>query len=136
MQWEFPHRVEYSADAQSVDDVVAALLAQKRLIEEGAAAFCAVTGIDLEQVDIRVVNVSTGSLLTELVVRLYGVYQADIGDVLIEGVEGMLGEDIPAEWEAVVTLLTLAVLYFVMRFAYDSIRGRKSKEPPLEHDSN
>ena len=140
MRWEFPHRVEYSADAQSVDEVVATLLAQKRLIEEGAAAFCAVTGIDLEQVDIRVVNVASGSLLTELLVQLYGAYQSDISGVIVEGIEEVLGEDIPAEWEAVVTLLTLAVLYVVMRFAYDTIRGRKSKDSPatthIEGDYN
>ncbi len=131
MQWEFAHRVEYSADAQSVDDVVATLLAQKKLIEEGAQVLCATAGIDLDRVDVRVVNIASGSLFTELVIQLYTAYQTEIEDVIVEKVEAVTGYDIPEGWEPIVTLAALAVAYFIMRFVYDAVRNRKQNDRPI-----
>jgi hypothetical protein len=133
MQWEFPHRIEYEADAQSIDDVIATLVAQKRLIEEGASVVCALSGIDLERVDIRVSKVVSGSLTNEFWVQLYGSYQAELEEKIIGGYEHMLGVDIPEGWEPIVTLGSLAVTYWVAKFAYDSVRNRKKDRPASTH---
>lgn len=133
MRWEFPHRVEYEADARSIDDVIATLTAQKRLLEQGAALFCGVAGIELERVEIRVVEVSEGSLFEELVIQVYGTYQTQIEDHVIGRIETMLGVDVPSEWEPIVALGSLAVTYWVARFAYDSVRGKRKDRPASTH---
>lgn len=134
MLWEFPHKIEYEADARSVDEVVATLLAQKRLIQESALVLpVAFRGYELGAVEIRVVRVAEGSLITELIVQIYGQYQTDIQKAVIEGLEKMIGEDIPAELESLVTLLTLAVVYFIARYTYDLVRGKKKDQPASTH---
>jgi len=134
LEWVFPHRVRYEAEVRTIDQVIENLLAQKQLIEHGAAFVAAlIAGYELESVEVRVVNVSEGSWLVELLAQLYGTYQTEIESTTVGGVEQMLGVDVPPEWEPLVTLGSLAVVYLVARFAYDSIRGKKQDRPASTH---
>lgn len=133
MQWEFPHRVQYEASASSVDDVVASLLAQERLLEEGAGIIAGIAGLEISDVRVRVTGVAAGTLVTEFIVGVYGAYQSDIQDSVVAGVERMFGVDVPEGLEPLVTLGALAVTYFVARFAYDAIRGKNKDRPASTH---
>ncbi|MEQ8829725.1 MAG: hypothetical protein RLW87_07940 [Alphaproteobacteria bacterium] len=134
MQWTFPHRIDYSGDAASIDDVIANLKAQQRLLEEGARFVCAaIDGVHVESIDIKVVRIASGSLLTEFVVQVYGAYQTQIEGHIVGGIEETLGVDIPAEWEPLVALGAMAATYFVARFAYDAVRRKKDDRPASTH---
>lgn len=133
MRWNFPYSIKYEADARSIDDVIASLTAQKKLIEEGATAISHLAGIELNKVEIRVQQVRAGSLLNEFAVEIYGAYQTEISKTIVGGYEHMFGTDIPEAWEPLVTLGTLAVTYFVARFAYEAVRGRRGDKAPSTH---
>jgi hypothetical protein len=134
MELTFPHRVNYRDGTSSIDEIIENLKAQKRLLEQGTRVLdAAIPGLVVENVKVKVVTVAAGSLLTELVVLIYTSYQDDVQDTIVGGIEGLLSVDIPPEYEALVTLLSLAVVYFVARYAYDKVRERKGDRPPSVH---
>lgn len=134
MELAFPHRVDYRDGTASIDEIIENLRAQKRLIEQGTRVLdAAFAGLVIENVKVTVVAVEAGSLLTELLILMYTSYQEDVQGSVVGGLEGIFGVDIPPEYEALATLLTLAVVYFVARYAYDKIRERKQDRPPSMH---
>ena len=67
-------------------------------------------------------------------IEVYGKYQTSIEDRVTGSLEEMFGIDIPAEYEGIVTLATLAVTYVVARYAYDRVtraRGKTSAAAPI-----
>lgn len=134
MELVFPHRVAYRNGTASIDEAIENLKAQKRLLEEGVRFLdIAVPNMTVESVRIRVVSVASGSLVSDLVVILVTTYQAELEDKIVGGIEAMFGVDVPQEYEALVTLSTLAVTYFVARYAYDAVRAKKQDRPASTH---
>lgn len=134
MELAFPHRVDYRDGTASIDEIIENLKAQKRLLEEGVKVLeLSLPDLNIEAMHIRVVQVASGSLITEFLILLYGAYQEDIQANVIGGIEAMFGTDIPPEYEALVTLVTLAVVYFIARYAYDAVRQKKQDRPASTH---
>jgi len=134
MELAFPHRVEYRDGTASIDEIIENLKAQKRLLEEGVRLLeHAIPNMDVDAIQIRVVQVAAGSLITDFLVLVYGAYQKEIEATVIGGIEEMFGTDIPPQYEALVTLATLAVTYFVARYAYDAVRRKKPERPASTH---
>lgn len=134
MELAFPHRVDYRDGTASIDEIIENLKAQKRLLEEGVKVLeLSLPDLNIEAMHIRVVQVASGSLITEFLILLYGAYQEDIQANVIGGIEAMFGTDIPPEYEALVTLVTLAVVYFIARYAYDAVRHKKQDRPASTH---
>jgi len=134
MELAFPHRVEYRDGTASIEEIIANLKAQKKLLEEGVRVLeAALPNLNVETIHIRVVQVAAGSLITELIILLYGAYQQEIENRVIGGIEQMFGTDIPEEYEALITLAALAVVYFVARYAYDAVRQKKQDRPASIH---
>lgn len=134
MELAFPHRVDYRDGTASIDEIIENLKAQKRLLEEGVKVLeLSLPDLNIEAMHIRVVQVASGSLITEFLILLYGAYQEDIQQNVIGGIEAMFGTDIPPEYEALVTLVTLAVVYFIARYAYDAVRQKKQDRPASTH---
>jgi hypothetical protein len=134
MELRFPHKVEYVKGVTSIDEVIANLAAQKKLIESGAIFLAgAVDGLEVLSVEIRVIEIREGSFITEFLVVLYGTYQTRVEDAVVGGIERVFGVDVPPEYETLVTLATLAVTYWVARFAYDKVRGKRPTQPASTH---
>lgn len=134
MELAFPHRVEYRDGTASIEEIIANLKAQKKLLEEGVRVLeAALPNLNVEKIHIRVVQVAAGSLITELIILLYGAYQQEIESKVVGGIEEMFGTDIPEEYEALITLAALAVVYFVARYAYDAVRQKKQDRPASIH---
>jgi hypothetical protein len=134
MQLRFPHSLKYKHGLSSIEEVIANLNAQKRLVETGVALLVnSADGLEVSRVEIRVVELREGSFLTELLVVLYGEYQTNVEDAVVSGIEKMFGVDIPGDYEPLVTLATLAVTYWVARFAYDKVRAHKRDHPASTH---
>lgn len=93
----------------------------------------AIKNFEVEKTTIKVVKAGSGSLVTDFLVFLYGEYQSNIEDSVVDGIEAMFKTDIPAEYETAVTIATLAVTYFVMRYAYDAVRARRPDKPASTH---
>jgi len=134
MELAFPHRVEYQDGTASIDETIENLRAQKRLLEEGVRLLeHALPNMDVEAVHIRVIQVAAGSLITEFLILVYGAYQKEVEQTIVGGIEEMFGTEIPPEYEALVTLATLAVVYFIARYAYDAVRKGKPDRPASTH---
>lgn len=134
MEIIFPHGVEYKTARATIDEAIDNLKAQKVLIEE-AVKVLQKTSPDMviTDVQITVVQVVAGSLITELLVKLYGSYQTTIEEAVTSGVEQMFGVELPEEYQALVTFAVLAVVYFVARYAYDAVKSKKEKKPASIH---
>jgi hypothetical protein len=136
MERRFPHRLTYvSSRPWPLEDVITNLQAQKRLLEEGIALLDRIIpGLEVTATEIRITRVTTGSpLVTDFLVLLYSEYQEQIEDQVVVQIEKMFGTDIPAEYNGLVTLGTLAATYFVSRWAYEAIRGKSKPAPPSIH---
>ncbi|MER9748425.1 hypothetical protein [Mesorhizobium sp. M0140] len=134
MERKFPHRIEYENGSASIGEVIENLKAQKKLLEEGVKFLdAALKNFEVDDVKIRVLKVGSGSLITEFLILVYGTYQTDIHDAVAGGVEEMFGAHIPPDYEPIVTLATLAVTYFVARYAYDAVRAKRPDRPPSVH---
>jgi hypothetical protein len=130
----FPYRIEYGADARSVDDVVQVLVAQKRLIESGVAVMSAtLKDIDILESKILVVKIEKGSLLTELVIELVSSYQHDLQNLIIPAIEEIFNEEIPEKYKSTITIFTILVVFFIARYSYNLIRGKKKDRPESVH---
>jgi len=130
MERKFPHRVEYEHGTASIEEVIENLRAQKKLLEEGVKFLdAALKNFKVDDVNIKVVKTGSGSLLSDILVVVYGEYQADIQDSIVGGIEELFGADVPAEYETLVTLTTLAVTYFIARYAYDAVRAKRQDRP-------
>lgn len=135
MKATFKHSGKYTAQAFTIDEVIASLSAQKVLLEEGIG-FLAELDPDftLDKVTVRVDSLRTGSLLWDLLIEVYGEYQTQIEDNVVGSLEEMFGVDIPPEYEGIATLAALAVTYVVARYAYERVmrsRGDNSSAAPV-----
>jgi hypothetical protein len=131
MQLFLPHKINYSADSIPLSDVIESLQAQQRLLHEGVAVLArAAPDSDLRLVNIKVNSVTAGSLRIDLLLEMYHAYQESVDDKIIKGIEALTGTDVPPEAEALVTIATLGVAYFVARYAYDAVFKKKKKEDP------
>ncbi|MAM13039.1 MAG: hypothetical protein CML23_21825 [Rhizobiaceae bacterium] len=134
MELTFRHRMEYPNGTASIDEIIENLRAQKKLLEQGSHVLDAsLDDFGIDQIKIQVKSVVSGSLITDLAIVLFGEYQTQIENKVIDGIEGMFGIDVPEEAEFIVTLATLAAVYFVARYSYDTIRARKKDRPASTH---
>jgi len=94
----------------------------------------------LDKVTVRVETLQSGTLYWDLLVEVYGEYQTQIKTNVTGNLEEMFNIDIPAEYEGLVTLGTLAVTYMVARYAYDRVArskgNRDSAAPHISGDNN
>ena len=73
----------------------------------------------------------------EYMIQVYEEYQDEIKEFVIDKIEGHTGVDVPAELEGFVVLTSLAVLYFVSRYAYDKVSGgKKDGQPSINNSYN
>ncbi len=131
---EIRHKIEYSASGVPLSDVISALQSHQRLLPKAVNALTALApGAEIRVVRITVDEIRAGSLIFDLLLELYGVYQHDVDRVTVEGIESLLGVDVPKEYEALVTLMMIGVVFFVSRWAYDTVKSKKNEPAPGIH---
>lgn len=130
----FPFRGRYEGHGFTVEDVISALSAQRLLIRE-AVEFLEELDPDFDatKVVIRVVAIEESSLIWDLLVEIWGTYQEQITEKVTGNIEKALDVDIPETMEPLVALAVVAVTYWGLRYAYDRVARRKTKdrEAPL-----
>lgn len=139
----FPVRGQHQGDRYSLEEVISVLTAQRLLINEAAKLLGYLDpDFDPQRVVIRVVSIEEGSLAWDLVVEIWGVYQTQITEKVVKGVEGALDVDVPKDLEPLLTLALLAVTYWGLRYAYDRVARQKAKDkepspaPPVHIEGN
>lgn len=133
MRLVFHHEGKYTGSRFTIEEVIRSLAAQRDLLVAGVMALPEIDPeIRIETVAILVEKLETSSLIWDLIVELNANYQGQIHDAIIGGIEGMFGVDIPEQYEALVSLLALAVTYMVARYAYERvIRSGSDKDPQV-----
>lgn len=139
----FPVRGRHEGNRYSLEEVISVLTAQRLLINEAVGLLEQLDpDFDAQRVVIRVVSIEEGSLAWDLAVEIWGVYQKQITEKVVKGVEGALDVDVPKELEPLLTLALLAVTYWGLRYAYDRVARRKAKDkepapaPPVHIEGN
>lgn len=137
----FKHSGKYTANAFTIDEVIASLAAQKALLEEGVFFLAELDpNLTLDKVTVRVESLETGSLAWDLLIEVYGEYQPQLEEKVVGNLEEMFGIDVPPQYEGIVTLATLAVTYVVARYAYERVfrskGGNSSAAPNIVGDNN
>lgn len=130
----YHHQITYEGDDFTIQEVIQSLRAQEQLLRLGAEALAnASRGGRVVKTNIIIKDISTDTLLFDMLVELYGAYQKTFEVGISEGVEQMFGQEIPEEYRPLVTLFSLLVLYWLARFAYEKLRGTGKREGPPIH---
>lgn len=129
----FRHSGRYSANRFTIDDVIGSLAGQREILRVAAMALPQLDdAVTVQDIQFVVERIEAGSLVWDILVEVQARYQRQIDDVVIEGIEDMFGADIPAEYEALVSLLSVAVVYMVARYAYERVvRGSGASQPSV-----
>lgn len=130
----FRHSGKYTADEITIDDVISSLLAQKALIEAGTVFLAEIDpDFKLDRINIRVDSIQAGSLSWDILVDIYGQYQTQIEKAYIGSLEGIFDTDIPEELEGLVTLSTLAILYWIAKNVQERVAKKKGESKQSVH---
>lgn len=129
------HKLEYTASNVPLELVIDSLKGQLRLLNEAVEVLQATSpGANLRITGVTVNKIQSGSLLIDLALQIYGTYQSQIDGRVINGVESLLGVDVPQEYEALVTLILIGLTYYMSRMIYDAVREKKKdKSTPSVH---
>lgn len=131
MKVEFPHRVRYTAKNITVEDLIDALEAQKAILHVATEVLEAIDpNFKSDNAVIRINHVQTSSLLIDLLIEIYGAYQDNVENRVVGAIEALLGVEVPEEYRALVTLLALAVVYWVARSVYENVTRKENKLAP------
>lgn len=124
---KFIHRVEYPDNhGITLPDIAELLLAHDRIIKIIPIILQkSLDGFSIEKIEISLVEAKEGSLLSEFAVQIWNQYQTDIQHKVIGAIESMTGVKIPEEYQALVTLLILLVVFYGAVWLYKKINPTK-----------
>lgn len=115
-----PHRVEYEVKGPvTVDEIIATLQANADLFQELAPLLeRLVPGLTVEQVTLRVREIHHGSLRELFFAALVVAFQEDLKKEIPPVVEKLFGKSVPEEYDTLVTIAVLALLFYGADFLY------------------
>lgn len=131
MELVFPHRVEYQVPENvAIEDVIGTLQANQRLAYELGELFNSLfVGLTVEHASVRVQSVSIGSLREDFFFALVVTFQPELRKEVPAMIEGWLRTEIPEQYNAVVTIAVLTLLFYGAEFLYKKIENKSgSKE--------
>lgn len=132
----FRHSGRYTANRFTIDDVIGTLGAQREILRVAALALTQLDeSITVQDIQFVVERIEAGSLAWDILVEVEALYQRQISEVVVEGIEEMFGVDVPAEYEALISLLSVAVVYMVARYAYERVARSSGTSQPAIHIS-
>jgi hypothetical protein len=114
MELTIPFRVEYKTeDPVPIPEIVGSLLSLQMLLEEASNNLeIFVPGLTIEKVDIRVEEISHGSLKELLLLGLFGVFQDELNQELPELVKEFMGVEMPENTHTLLTILVLVAIVY------------------------
>lgn len=114
MELTVPFRVEYKTENPvPIPEIVGSLLSLQMLLEEASSNLeLFVPGLTIEKIDIRVEEISHGSLKEVLFVGLFGVFQDELNQQLPELVKELMGVEMPENTHTLLTILVLVAIVY------------------------
>lgn len=114
MELTVPFRVEYKTESPvPIPEIVGSLLSLQMLLEEASSNLeLFVPGLTVEKIDIRVEEISHGSLKEVLLVGLIGVFQDELNHQLPELVKEFMGVEMPENTHTLLTILVLVAIVY------------------------
>lgn len=109
-----PFRVEYrTAEAAPIPDIIASLQSLQSTLEEaGKNLENFVPGLTIEKVEVKVEEISHGSLRELLLVGLFFVFQEPLEDNLPVLVSELTGQTVPESAETLLVVLALVAIVY------------------------
>jgi len=131
----YPFRGKIEGSDFTIDEVISSLASQKILIQQAVQVLEGLDpNYDPQKLVIRVISVQQGSLLWDILVEIWGVYQKDLIEGVTGSIEDATGLDIPDAYEPLVAIAVMAVVYWGLRYAYDRVSKRKEKASGLKQE--
>lgn len=137
MELVLPFRVEYRTENPvPIPEIVGSLLSLQMLLEEASSNLeTFVPGLTIEKIDIRVQEISHGSLKEVLLLGLFGVFQEELNHELPELVKEFMGVEMPENTHTLLTILVLVAIVYgadyiksiVIEGAKDTLTARWKK---------
>lgn len=123
----FVHDVGYPNNKGiTLSDIADTLLAHERVIALIPKILeAAIEGFPVEKIVVRLDDAQEGSLFEKFVVEIYSNYQKDIQRNVIGAVTAMTGVTIPDEYQSLVTLLILAVMFYGANWVFRKVNPKK-----------
>jgi hypothetical protein len=120
MEITVPHQVEYEVPGPvSVDEIIATLQANADLFQEiGPLIERALPGLTIERITLHVREIHHGSLRELFLAALVVAFQEDLKTKIPPVVEGLFGVDVPSEYDTLVTITVLLLLFYGADFLY------------------
>ncbi|SIR06535.1 hypothetical protein SAMN05880590_11189 [Rhizobium sp. RU35A] len=114
MELRLPFRVEYKTENPvPIPEIVGSLLSLQMLLEEAASNLeTFVPGLTIEKIDIRVQEISHGSLKEILFVSLFGVFQDELDHDLPDLVQEFMGVEMPENTHTLLTILVIVAIVY------------------------
>jgi len=118
MEFNFPHQVIYKIDGPvSVEEVIATLRANQAVTRQmGAILEVLIPGLQIQSIDLRVDEVALSSLKELFTIALVALYQQFLEERVPALVSRVSGAEIPAEYNKIVTITFLLLLYYGVDF--------------------
>lgn len=123
----FVHDVSYPTNKGiTLTDIADTLLAHERVVALLSKILeAAIDGFTVEKIVVRLDEAQEGSLFEKFVVEIYSNYQKDIQKNVIGAVTAMTGVTIPDQYQPLVTLLILLVIFYGANWVYRKVNPKK-----------
>jgi hypothetical protein len=124
---EFTHKVDYPDNKGiTLTDIADVLLAHERAVRVLPIILeRSIEGLKVEKIEIRLVEAESGSLFSEFVVIVWTTFQTNIQARVISTVEALTGAEVPKEYQTLLTLLILLVIFYGAVWVYRRIHAPK-----------
>lgn len=123
----FAHDVSYPNNKGiTLTEIAETLLAHERVVGLLPKILeASIEGLTIEKIVIRLDDAREGSLFEKFVVEIYSNYQSDIQRHVIGAVTAMTGVMIPDQYQPLVTLLILLVIFYGANWVYRKVNPKK-----------
>jgi hypothetical protein len=128
MELRLHHRVVYEIDdLVAVEDVAESLLANARAIRESQDLLegC-ISGLAIEKIDIRVQELSRGSLREIFFATLVVTFQDDLAREIPSAIEWLTGYQVSDSYDTLVTVCALLIMFYTADFVYRRVMDASS----------
>ncbi|TPI15407.1 hypothetical protein FJW06_08375 [Mesorhizobium sp. B4-1-3] len=131
MEIQIPFKVEYQTAASvPIPEIINSLLALQRVLEEaGKNLENFVPGLTVLKVDVRVQQISTGSLKEILAVGLFALFQDELRQELPQLIHDQTGYQVPANADTLLVILALVAIVYGADFVQKLVLGKVHDTP-------
>ncbi|TPI34096.1 hypothetical protein FJW08_05075 [Mesorhizobium sp. B3-2-1] len=131
MEIQIPFKVEYQTAANvPIQEIINSLLALQRVLEEaGKNLENFIPGLTVQKVDVRVQQISSGSLKEVLLVGLFAYFQDELRQELPQLIHDHTGYTVPANADTLLVVLALVAIVYGADFVQKLVLGKVQDTP-------